>query len=387
MTVSPTLGRARRSPVMDLRPERAPIDREPLVLDRTKMRPRPAAAYATPATPATPAAPPAAAPRQSRGPERQRPAAAIPSLEATPARRRPLARFTEEEDSPNFYLSLSDLMCLLLVFFVLIFSLTDPGVGQSPAPRTDTDQAPAAGTYRAAMPNPLNLMADPLPIPEATPPTTRLGLVAVASAGQSDPGLLPQAPQTSSGGPAVPAPAERGLFIDRSLLTLVTASEMVPPEFRPQEEPSLGGLLGQVQAQMAAAGSAAQGMEVEKQTDRLVLRLPEAISFDLGKAEIKPAMGHALARLATVLAQRRDMAVVVNGHTDDLPINTQQFASNWELSAARAAAVARALIAQGLDENRVTIRGLADQNPRVPNHDEVSRQQNRRVEIELRPLG
>ncbi|MFH1057663.1 MAG: OmpA family protein, partial [Pseudomonadota bacterium] len=336
------------------------------------------------------ATPPAAA-RPARpartGPERQRSASAIPTLEAASHRRRPMARFTEEEDSPNFYLSLSDLMCLLLVFFVLIFSLTDPGVGQSPAPRTENDQAPAAGAYRAAMPSPLGLMADPMPIPEVTAPATRLGLVAVASAGQSDPGLLPQAPSTASGGPAAPAPAERGLFIDRSLLTLVTASEMVPPEFRPQEEPSLGGLLSQVQAQMAAAGSAAQGMEVEKQTDRLVLRLPEAISFDLGKAEIKPAMGRALARLATVLAQRRDMAVVVNGHTDDLPISTQQFASNWELSAARAAAVARALIAQGLDENRVTIRGLADQNPRVANHDEVSRQQNRRVEIELRPLG
>lgn len=376
MNVSPTLGRARRAPAMDPAPERAPIDREPLVLDRAQKRPRPQPAPAGPAArPARPA------------PERQRSASAIPAVAAAPPRSRPLARFIEEEDSPSFYLSLSDLMCLLLVFFVLIFSLTDPGVGQSPAPRTNNDQAPAAGVHRAAMPSPLRLMADPMPIPEPTPPATRLGLVAVASAGQSDPGLLPQAPTSPASGPAEPAPAERGLFIDRSLLTLVTASEMVPPEFRPQEEPSLNGLLGQVSAQVAAAGSAAQGMEVEKQTDRLVLRLPEAITFDLGKAEIKPAMGLALARLAGVMAQRRDMAVVVNGHTDDLPIRTPQFASNWELSAARAAAVARALIAQGLDENRVTIRGLADQNPRTPNHDEVSRQQNRRVEIELRPLG
>ncbi len=49
--------------------------------------------------------------------------------------------------------------------------------------------------------------------------------------------------------------------------------------------------------------------------------------------------------------------------------------------------MARALIAQGQDESRLTIRGLADQQPRVPNHDAMARQQNRRVEIELRPLA
>ncbi len=295
-------------------------------------------------------------------------AAPLPQSHARP--RRPLSRFIQEEDPPNFYISLSDLMCLLLVCFVLIFSLSDPAALPARG-ELQRDQAPPVGVYRAAMPR---ASLDFLPSLEPLPASTTLGLVAVASAGQSDPGLGGQ-----SAPPAEPGP-RRGLVFDRALLTLVSASDELPAQAQPQDEPRLSELLNQVKDQT-------KGLEVERGPDRLVLRLPESITFDLAKAEIKPAMGANLAKLADMLARRADMAVIVTGHTDDLPISTPQYASNWELSAARAAAVARALLAKGLDKSRVTIRGLADQHPRLPNLDEYARQQNRRVEIELRPLG
>lgn len=385
MQLSPALQQRPRP-----RPARLSLDREPLAPEHPTPA-APARAQSRPAVAPAPVTPrPSLSPRPAASGALASPPASLPQAVTlrpaapAPPRLRPMARFSEEEESPSFYLSLSDLMCLLLVCFVLIFSLTDQAARLDPAPRAEEPrQAPPQGVYRAAMPT-LGLPAsDPLPIPEVTPPGTRMGLVAVASAGQGDPGLAGQ-PRAAETGPAAP---RRGLFLDRDLLALVTASELVPPEFRPQEEPSLASLVGQVQDQVAAAGAAAQGLEIDRQPDRLVLRLPESISFDLGRAEIKPAMLRTLGGLAAVLAARRDMAVVVSGHTDDLPINTPQFASNWELSAARAAAVARALIAQGQDESRLTIRGLADQQPRVPNHDAMARQQNRRVEIELRPLG
>lgn len=374
MQLSPLLQRQPRP-----RSSRLTLDREPLAPERPAAA-IPARPQVHPSIPATPTLAPAA---PQPGAANRLPSPAPRAAAPDRPRLRPMARFSEEEESPSFYLSLSDLMCLLLVCFVLIFSLTDPGARLDPAPRVEGDQAPPQGVYRAAMPSLRLTAGDPLPIPEVTPPGTRMGLVAVASAGQGDPGLAAQPRAAEPGAGA----QSRGLFLDRSLLSLVTASELVPPEFRPQEEPSLASLVSQVQSQMAAAGSAAQGLEIDRQPDRLVLRLPESITFDLGRAEIKPAMLRTLGGLAAVLAQRRDMAVVVSGHTDDLPINTPQYASNWELSAARAAAVARALIAQGQDESRLTIRGLADQQPRVPNHDAMARQQNRRVEIELRPLG
>jgi chemotaxis protein MotB len=267
-------------------------------------------------------------------------------------------------------------MCLLLVFFVLIFSLGEPASPQSA-------QSPVRVIYRAAMPvaeaAPPAPAPDPFATEDASPTSTRLGLVAVANAGTSDPGLPTPLVAELSDSPGAKAP-----LLDRDLLALLSASDSLPSQAAPPEEASLSQLLSQVR-QVSGAGQA--GLEVERGSDTVVLRLPEAITFDLAKADVKPGMQKTLARLSEVLARHPRTAVIITGHTDDLPIATPQFASNWELSGARAAAVGRALMAKGADKSRLTIRGLADQQPRLPNLDAASRQQNRRVEIELRPLG
>ena len=289
----------------------------------------------------------------------------------------------QEEDSPIFYISLSDLMCLLLVFFVLIFSLSGGNLGKpglaSPAPAP-----PVRVVYKAAIPPaaeaaplPKVPALDPFSVEDASPTSAHQGLLAVAVAGTSDPGL--PSPVVGSDTPQ-PYPN-----IDRDLLALLSTSENLPAQAAPQDEASLMQLLSQVR--QASSGSEQIGLSVERRDGTVLLRLPEAITFDLAKAEIKPGMQKTLARLAQVLARHPQTAVVVTGHTDNLPIATSQFASNWELSAARAAIVGRALMNKGVDKARVSIRGLADQQPRVPNTDDQARQQNRRVEIELRPLG
>jgi chemotaxis protein MotB len=83
-----------------------------------------------------------------------------------------------------------------------------------------------------------------------------------------------------------------------------------------------------------------------------------------------------------------DYRVEVQGHTDDIPINTVQFPSNWELSAARAAAV-RFLVSRGVEPERLVAVGYGDTRPKAPNRDEAgqpipeNQSQNRRVEIEI----
>ncbi len=83
-----------------------------------------------------------------------------------------------------------------------------------------------------------------------------------------------------------------------------------------------------------------------------------------------------------------DYRVEVQGHTDDIPINTVQFLSNWELSAARAAAV-RFLVSRGVEPERLVAVGYGDTRPKAPNRDEAgqpipeNQSQNRRVEIEI----
>jgi chemotaxis protein MotB len=297
-------------------------------------------------------------------------------------RTRPLGFFAQEEDSPSFYLSLSDLMSLLLVFFVLIFSLTNPFA--APDGPSDTPKGVDQPELPVQMPDMVRL-PDPQPLPA---PVTK-GIMAVAAAGSGDPGLIPesQAPAAGALAPQTRRSPEGSTdaFLDRALLRLVTTSKPVGPEAVIKEESRLSELVAQMDAEVRAhTGS---GVEVESRKDSLVVRLPEAITFDQGRAEIKPVMASVLGRLAEILVRRGGYKVVVTGHTDNVPIRNRDFASNWELSAARAAAVARALMAKGSNPSRFTISGQADQRPIASNDTTNGRQQNRRVEIELRPVG
>ena len=294
-------------------------------------------------------------------------------------RRRPLASLAQAEDSPSFYLSLSDLMSLLLVFFVLIFSVSRSSVeasqGQTELPRmvrgAIAQEAPAKAPAPAEV--------DPLLAVSPEPESLARQMTAAVAGGAGDPGLTAQPARVPR---EMPSPARDGFTVDRALLSLVAASGQVTPSMLPEKQNTLSQTLGQIAAEVQKTKTS--GLEMESGPDKLVLRLPEAITFDLGQAELKKGMLNTLARLAMVLVAKDSCSIVVTGHTDDLPIANQQFASNWELSAARAAAVARALTDKGLNPARITIRGLADQKPRVDNDSPYNRQLNRRVEIELR---
>ena len=103
--------------------------------------------------------------------------------------------------------------------------------------------------------------------------------------------------------------------------------------------------------------------------------------FELGKADLRQDMRQFLEDLARVIKQTPYQVNVV-GHTDDYPINTTEFPSNWELSVTRAARVVRYLIDQGgVDPNRFTVMGRSEFDPLLPNADDQARAQNRRVEI------
>lgn len=103
--------------------------------------------------------------------------------------------------------------------------------------------------------------------------------------------------------------------------------------------------------------------------------------FELGKADLRPEVKAFLNKLAIIIRQT-PFQVNVIGHTDDHPINTELFPSNWELSAVRASRVARYLLQQGnIDPSRFTIMGRSKYQPAIPNTDENKRALNRRVEI------
>ena len=124
-------------------------------------------------------------------------------------------------------------------------------------------------------------------------------------------------------------------------------------------------------------------LEVEAFNDRVLIRIRERGSFSSGQAKLKPEFLPILKLIAEVLKQR-DGHFIIAGHTDDIPIETRQFRSNWELSAGRAASVVHYFIQEGdIDPERMEIRALADNEPLVPNDSWENRAQNRRVEISV----
>ena len=113
--------------------------------------------------------------------------------------------------------------------------------------------------------------------------------------------------------------------------------------------------------------------------------LKEQELFDSGSATLKPEGIKVVAKLAETLKGYPDTVIRSEGHTDNKPISTGRFPSNWELSTARAAEVVRTLQKQGISPERLIAIGYGDTRPAAPNTDAESRAKNRRVEIIVVP--
>jgi len=108
------------------------------------------------------------------------------------------------------------------------------------------------------------------------------------------------------------------------------------------------------------------------------IELRNDILFASGSALLAPAARDIVERLAAQLVELPN-PVLIEGHTDDLPISTSQFPSNWELSASRAASVARLMATAGIPENRLTVIGFGEHRPVEANDKAEGRAANRRV--------
>jgi len=183
--------------------------------------------------------------------------------------------------------------------------------------------------------------------------------------------------------------------------TLVTVQTMhekerlteLPPETRPEpqaetilsRQPSFQPLM-QInvleRSQQAVREANIKNVEIVLLDDKSVkVSVQGPMFFELGKADLLPEVKSFLDKLAVIIRQTPYQVQVI-GHTDDYPINTDLFPSNWELSAVRASRVARYLLQNGdIDPARFTVMGRSKYQPAKPNADDNNRALNRRVEI------
>ncbi|HEU5341701.1 flagellar motor protein MotB [Edaphobacter sp.] len=133
--------------------------------------------------------------------------------------------------------------------------------------------------------------------------------------------------------------------------------------------------------QVASGGIPPGSVTMQMTAEGLVISLHEAGFFASGSAEVRAASIPALASLAATLP---NAPLRIEGHTDNVPIHTLQYATNWELSTARATAIARLLLSSGhIDPANVAAAGYAEYHPIASNATEAGRAQNRRVDIIL----
>ncbi len=268
-----------------------------------------------------------------------------------------------EEGLPPWLATFADMMALLMCFFVLLLSFAEMDV---------LKYKQVAGALKLAF-----------------------GVQRIVNATEIPKGTSVIAKQYSPGKPTEVTPLE----IMREQTTDDTKTNL---DYTDSESKNDGGL-GEADAEAIAAAKAqreaqaeaeelqdelaeaiGQGLlEIEAYNDRVLIRIRERGSFGSGRAELKKEFLPVLKLIADVLNQR-DGHFIIAGHTDDIPIETRRFRSNWDLSAGRAASVVHFFIQEGdVDPERMEISAMADNEPIVPNDSWENRAKNRRVEISV----
>lgn len=126
-------------------------------------------------------------------------------------------------------------------------------------------------------------------------------------------------------------------------------------------------------------------LTVRPRNGRLIIALPNDILFDSGSTVLKPAGQKALEKIAAVLATIDDRQFLIAGHTDNVPIKTGRYQSNWELSTERAVNVVTFLVKKGMSPKNLSAAGYSEFDPVAANDSEPNKAQNRRIEIVLQP--
>ena len=246
-----------------------------------------------------------------------------------------LSKGSTEEDSTVW--SFVDLMTLLLILFILFYSY--------------------AVTHKASTNN--------LSCPQPQPP------LAQSSQIQNTPVTDEPPAQQIQNTPATDEPAVHQCALKQA--------ESKTEDENPDES------LEQLQQQVlqTISNKVKDDFSIHWNQKRLVLVLGEKIAFNVGEANLLPDFQPTLKRIAGFISSQPELKVAVAGHTDDVPINTAQFPSNWELSAIRAVNVAKFMIINGVDPHQVSIEGYSAYRPLYLNTTSYNRQANRRVEITL----
>ncbi|MBR9985252.1 MAG: OmpA family protein [Desulfosarcina sp.] len=290
-----------------------------------------------------------------------------------------LAEEAKSAEEDAFLWSMADLMTLLLVFFVLLYA---NAIHRPETAVLEAEQAGAAVTSSAEARSDFSTKTPP------TEPHQRAHSPLPAAGSASEPQIDYHPLRCSA---ALPLQAEHSPRLAAERVES-TPTEPTDETVAPSPEPPAANLRSQAEGPVEPLNPAMiDGLKDSFSNDfyvrwderRPVFVLGERITFNIGEAMLLADSQSALQRIADLIAPQRHYQIIVSGHTDDIAIHTQKFPSNWELSAARAASVAKFLASHGIAPQRLIIQGKSEFHPLAANTSDENRRTNRRVEISL----
>jgi len=241
----------------------------------------------------------------------------------------------EDDDTAGWIFTFADLMSLLLVFFILLYSLSR---------MTETTLVAALSSIQIAL--------------------------------NSNGALIRQEPvKYSGGGTETIKPAEPQMATNQEL---VYAKDPIDEEVRKE----VNEIANDVVSKFVANNLESQVMVFED-GEKITIRIDGHSLFESGEAEILYSAEPIYETLLGIFNRYPDYNINIKGHTDNIPINTVRFPSNWELSAIRATTTLRYFLENGIPPERMTATGYADSIPLMRNDTEEHRAVNRRVEFVL----
>lgn len=244
-----------------------------------------------------------------------------------------------EEGAAPWVVTFGDLMSLLLTFFILLFSMSELEVERFLLASQSLRQA-MGGTAEEAIIDPSGLMPDSV-----------------------DPELKMEAPSLTEG---AANPPQEATGLEPTLLDGFTDSYLDVIRER------LQGFVEENRLEKT--------VRVEKEADGVYLRMETGMLFGSGEARIR-SQGREVLGYLSQITRELNVGVVVAGHADNQPIRSGVFDSNWELSAARAAGVARYLVQEGHPPTMVRVESYGEFKPIADNDTPEGRARNRRVEL------
>jgi len=263
--------------------------------------------------------------------------------------------------APAWMVTFADLMTLLLTFFVLLLSMADTTPRKFERAATSLREA-FSGVRMIGQP-----VTKMIEIPFQVPSTNK---VEVKENEDSD--ELSEANKKDFD------------YELKAIQSKAQERDQQESQISAEKTEILEAIEQELQAQLSEAIDVGVA-EVEKRQDKILLRFPAETTFLSGSAELNPRMEKLFEQLAISL-KGMNIHSIISGHTDDVPISTRIYRSNWDLSAARASSIAMVFENFGdFSPQQLEVAGFADGRPLVPNDNPENRRTNRRIEVFIEP--